>query len=257
MTSTETKPSASGSAAAASEPKTNSRMISTTGKPADSALARSSLESSCIPAHSAPWPTRCVVTPSRRAVADPQPVAQVDGHLGGAVLVDLGAQRDDDRAAAARPARRPARARRPAIDTPSTGPAAAATRSTAAVSCSGAGARRGDEHGGELGPGDAREAVERAGDLRRLRAGDVEAAAGEVLGLAGGERDGRDEDGGPGDQDEAPAAAEQAVEAQHGGLHRGTPGRLGWLASQRYGNARTAVCARAHTRPSRQRITGR
>ena len=65
MTSTATKPSASGSAAAASEPKTSSRMSRTSGKPAVSALARSSLESSCIAAHSAPWPTSEVVTPSR------------------------------------------------------------------------------------------------------------------------------------------------------------------------------------------------
>ena len=64
VTSTETKPSASGSVAAASEPKTASRISSTIGKPADSAFARSSLERSCIAAHSAPWPTKWVATPS-------------------------------------------------------------------------------------------------------------------------------------------------------------------------------------------------
>jgi hypothetical protein len=50
-------PSASGSAAAASEPKTASRITSTTGKPIFSALSRSSLVRSCMPAQSACWPT--------------------------------------------------------------------------------------------------------------------------------------------------------------------------------------------------------
>ena len=57
VTSTETKPSASGSAAAASEPNTSSRISRTIGKPAVSALARSSLDNSCMAPHSAPWPT--------------------------------------------------------------------------------------------------------------------------------------------------------------------------------------------------------
>jgi hypothetical protein len=52
------KPSASGSAAAANEPKTASRISSTIGKPALSAAARSSLVRSCMPAQSACWPTR-------------------------------------------------------------------------------------------------------------------------------------------------------------------------------------------------------
>ena len=52
------KPSASGSAAAASEPKTASRISSTIGKPVVSAEARSSLVRSCMPAQSACWPTR-------------------------------------------------------------------------------------------------------------------------------------------------------------------------------------------------------
>ena len=58
VTITLTKPSASGSAAAASEPKTTSRIIATIGKPLASALARSSLESSCIPAQIVGCPAR-------------------------------------------------------------------------------------------------------------------------------------------------------------------------------------------------------
>ena len=58
VTTTLTKPSASGSAAAASEPNTASRISSTIGKPVASAASRSSFESSCMPAHRACWPTR-------------------------------------------------------------------------------------------------------------------------------------------------------------------------------------------------------
>ena len=58
MTSTLTKPSASGSAAAASEPKTISRIRATIGKPLPSAWERSFLEISCIPAQIVGWPTR-------------------------------------------------------------------------------------------------------------------------------------------------------------------------------------------------------
>jgi hypothetical protein len=58
VTTTLAKPSASGRAAAASEPNTASRMSSTTGKPVTSAAARSSFVTSCMPAHSACWPTR-------------------------------------------------------------------------------------------------------------------------------------------------------------------------------------------------------
>ena len=52
------KPSASGSAAAAREPNTASSISITIGKPVVSAAARSSLLRSCMPAHSACWPTR-------------------------------------------------------------------------------------------------------------------------------------------------------------------------------------------------------
>ena len=47
-------PMISGSEAATSDPKTTSRISSTIGKPVVSARSRSSLERSCIPAHSAP-----------------------------------------------------------------------------------------------------------------------------------------------------------------------------------------------------------
>ena len=58
VTMTLTKPSASGSAAAASEPKTTSRIRATIGKPPPSAWARSFLDSSCIPAQIVGWPAR-------------------------------------------------------------------------------------------------------------------------------------------------------------------------------------------------------
>ena len=58
VTITLTKPSASGSTAAASEPKTTSRIRATIGKPPASASARSFLESSCIPAQTVAWPAR-------------------------------------------------------------------------------------------------------------------------------------------------------------------------------------------------------
>ncbi len=68
VTRTETNPSTSGSAAAASEPKTNSKISATIEKPTLSAVCGSLLEISCSPAHSAPWPMRCVVTaPSETA----------------------------------------------------------------------------------------------------------------------------------------------------------------------------------------------
>ena len=62
------KPSSSGSAAAASEPKTPSRISSTIGKPVASAVSRSSLLRSCMPAQSAVWPTRYGFTSSTAAV---------------------------------------------------------------------------------------------------------------------------------------------------------------------------------------------
>ena len=51
-------PRASGSAAAASDPNTTSRISRTIGKPTASAFSRSSLLRSCMPAQSACWPTR-------------------------------------------------------------------------------------------------------------------------------------------------------------------------------------------------------
>ena len=58
VSATLTKPSASGRAAAASEPKTASRMTSTIGKPMRSADSRSSFVSSCMPAQRACCPTK-------------------------------------------------------------------------------------------------------------------------------------------------------------------------------------------------------
>ena len=62
VSNTETPPIASGSTAAAKDPKIASRISATTGKPTRSAPLRSSLVRSTIPAHSAPAPTRCSFT---------------------------------------------------------------------------------------------------------------------------------------------------------------------------------------------------
>ena len=59
---TATKPSTSGSAAAATEPKIASSTISTIGNPLVSAFWRSDLETSCIAAQSACCPTTCTGT---------------------------------------------------------------------------------------------------------------------------------------------------------------------------------------------------
>jgi hypothetical protein len=90
-----------------------------------------------------------------------------------------------------------------------------------------------DQHRGELGALDAAEALELGVDGGRLRAGHAEAAAGEVLGLAGRERQGGEEDHGPGGQDDLLATAQEAVEAQHRGLHGGEIRSLaGWPANR-------------------------
>ena len=86
VTITATKPSASGSDAAASEPKTASRISATIGKPITSAFSRSSLESSCRPAHAAGWPIEvrgdAVRRPRRAAISSRRSVAASD-ELGG------------------------------------------------------------------------------------------------------------------------------------------------------------------------------
>jgi hypothetical protein len=64
VTVTATAPSARGSEAAASDPKTAIRIRATIGNPSPSAVARSSLETSESAAHIAGWPTRYGVTPS-------------------------------------------------------------------------------------------------------------------------------------------------------------------------------------------------
>ena len=223
-------------------------MIRTSGKPAVSALARSSFESSCIAAHSAPWPTSDVVTPSRapspaprfsrrstaRSVAASSSTATRSGTThrpaGGGPPVGLGAggggERDarDGLDAVADPRDRGAELRRRR-----------------------AGLRH--QHRGELRARHAREAGQRFVDRGRRRAGDPEAAAREVLGLAGGERERGEQDHRPADQDEPPAAAEEAVEAEHRGLHGGGLSlgeeETGWLASQ--GTAILRRCLRRRT----------
>ena len=64
VTITAAMPSPAGSSAASADPKTASRTIRMRGKPVVSAFSRSVFCSSCMPAHSACWPTTYGWTPS-------------------------------------------------------------------------------------------------------------------------------------------------------------------------------------------------
>ena len=108
VTTTAATPSASGSAAAASDPKTTSRTISTIGRPMSSACSRSSFESCWIPAQSALWPTRCSGTAAPSGVD-----LEVLAHHGGGVDGLVAAARRRRAASRSRRARR-RRGRRPA-----------------------------------------------------------------------------------------------------------------------------------------------
>ena len=168
-------------------------------------------------------PQRALADERRRdavagAVAGAEVLAQVDGEVGGGVLVDGDAQRDDHRPAGGGPpvglgagggGERDALDGRDAVADPRDRGAELRRRR--------AGLRH--QHRGELRARHAREAGQRLVDGGRRRAGDAEAAAREVLGLAGGERERGEQDHRPSDQDEPPAAAEEAVEAEHRGLH--------------------------------------
>ena len=201
---TEAKPSASGSAAAASEPNTASRISSTIGKPVTSAFSRSSLARSCMPAQSASWPTVYSSTPprapsptfssSRRSTARSLAWSWVASTASGTVTT------------VARPARRLATAAARG-DSSAWGSSAAARsmRSTAARTSASLGAGApGDDHGERVGLG-AVELRQSAVDRFRVRAGHGEAAAGQVLGLLHRQRRGGHQQHHP-DGDHDPAA---------------------------------------------------
>ena len=163
----------------------------------------------------------------------PRSLAQVDGDVDRALVVDGDAQRDDDGAARRGAplglgARRPrgARRRRPAGRRRRRGrarrAAAPASRPARAIStaASCAPARR------RSPPAPL--------DGDRLRAGHVEAAARQVLGLARGERQRGEQDQRPRRSGRAGGGGGAGVEAEHGGLHgEGRPwGGGNWLAGQ-------------------------
>ena len=209
MTSTATKPSASGSAAAASEPKTSRRMSRTSGNPAVSALARSSFESSCIAAQSAPWPTSEVVTPSR--APSPAPRFSRRSTARSVAASSSTATRSGTTTVPPAAARRSASARVAAGSaTPSTGATPSPTRATAARSCAGVAPGSGISTAASCARGTPGKPVERLVDGGRRRAGDAEAAAREVLGLAGGERE-------RGEQDRPPTRSGRAAGGGGGG----------------------------------------
>ena len=79
-----------------------------------------------------------------------------------------------------------------------------------------------DEHGGERGGLRGVEVpLDGVLDGHRLRAGDIEAATAEVIGLAHGERDRGEHDERPRSEDQPAATADQSVKAKHEGLHVG------------------------------------
>ena len=204
------KPSASGSAAAASEPNTASRITSTIGKPIFSALSRSSFVRSCMPAQSACWPTRCGSTPPRTSVPSSSWKSTAMSAVwfwspstssGTTVIEADSAPRFA--AAAARSlsatwgsssAMRPTRS----TSAPTVAASAPGLRASTTARCS------------RWAP--SKRSMFVFHDLR-LRARHLEAAAREVLGLAGGEREGGEDQQHPDREDEPPAPLEKSRRA--------------------------------------------
>ena len=94
-------PSASGSVAAASEPKTPSRISSTIGKPVFSADSRSSLERSCMPAQSGGLADEVGLDPGTGALAHSELLTKVDRQVGDLVLPALDVEGGDGHRGAA------------------------------------------------------------------------------------------------------------------------------------------------------------
>ncbi len=229
VTTTAATPSASGSAAAASDPKTTSRTISTIGRPMSSACSRSSFESCWIPAQSALWPTRCSGTAAPFGVD-----LEVLAHHGGGVDGLVAAARDDERhhdhvalAGGAGGGQR-LRVQPHALDVLEALALDALERRGQRLRVMGPVVEDDREvlglHAREI-------AGQGVGHGLRARALGLEPASGQVLGLPAGERDGDDDEHDPGDEHEAPAAGDEPLEPIHGCLHvrflqgRGTRGQ--------------------------------
>ena len=227
------KPSASGSAAAASEPNTASRISSTIGKPTCSADARSFLARSCMPAQSACWPTRWISTPASLWRPPPMPSSRRRSEAASAASswVPLSWSGDDSDRRVGRRAwsggRGGLRVERDVLD--AVGAAADARDRGVDVGAGAAGAAR--EHDGELRALRAVEVGEAALDRRRAGARHLEAAARQVLGLACGERERGEQEHEPGRRHEPAVAPGEAVEPIHRRLHL-VLFSSGWPASQ-------------------------
>ncbi len=218
------KPSASGSVAAASDPKTASRITRTIGKPIFSALSRSSFVRSCMPAQSACWPTRYGSTPPRAEVPSSSlkstamfaVSSRSPSTFSGTTVIEADAA---SRFAAA--------AARGASSTLGSRSAMRPARSTWARTAAGSalGAPREDDR--ELIALSALEAGDVLGDHLRLRAGHLEPSAREVLRLAGGEWERREDHQQPGGQNQPPAPFEQSRHPVHCGLHPSVDTRNG------------------------------
>jgi hypothetical protein len=156
---------------------------------------------------------------SAAAVAELQRVAQVGRDVGRLGLGDVDAQRHDHRAATSGPRQRRAASgggQRDVVDLRS----GARELVDGATHLARARVATRDEHGPERRRLRAVE-VAREGvlDALRLRAGHAETAAGQVVGLLGGERQRREERDHPGGDHEPPASLDERVEPEHEPLH--------------------------------------
>ena len=207
---TEAAPRASGSAAAASEPKTPSRTISTIGRPMISACSRSSLESCWMPAHSALWPTRCSGTAAPSASSS-RLLAHLRGRVDRLVAVARDDQRHDDHVVVARRAR--------LFQRLGVQPHALDVGEALALDALERGGQRGlvalavVEDDREILGLHAEVARQRVTDDLRARALGLEPSAGEVLGLPAGERHRNDDDDEPDDEHETPATRDRSPRA--------------------------------------------
>ena len=204
------------------------------GSPAPRPSRGPPCETSCSPAHSAPWPTRCVATgppagvptPSRRAGPSRRRCCVVvDRRSRSGTIIGRAAPRSAWASAARRAA------------------GASATWSVAAAAARRARAPRAASAADAPGRGTrtapsvrARARVEVAlsasATRRRLRARHAEAAAGQVLGLARGERERGDQHDDPRGEHPPRGDEHERVEPEHEVLHGGPPWRRRWLASQ-------------------------
>jgi hypothetical protein len=151
--------------------------------------------------------------------ADPELLAQVGGDIDRVPVVDVDAQRDDRGARLGRGLRGLSERLRRDVDVGGArGGVAQPLDGGPVVSCGRPVVSDQDDPEQRSLRG-AEVALDRVLDRVGLRAGDGEPAAGEVVGLAGGERQRGDEQDQPHDEHEAATAAEEAVQREHERQH--------------------------------------